>query len=192
MAAKEKFDQQLVSKTLMGCVQEAFRTMAYLEFEDQPEFEKKEIIEYNSRMRAFGLDKFDGPCYVSAVYFYLNEKDHAAKRANGALAIFIEESVVQKLIHALGHRGVDEEDKTIALDTCGKFAAQVAAQFRTELRNFGYIDIVAAAPKTYVNDVPEGLDFNFDEVKYYELSFYLKKEKALVVNITMGPVPLRS
>ncbi len=30
------------------------------------------------------------------------------------------------------------------------------------------------------------------EVKYYELSFYLKKEKALVVNITMGPVPLKS
>ncbi|MCD4782174.1 MAG: chemotaxis protein CheX [Candidatus Omnitrophica bacterium] len=192
MTAKNKFDQQVIATTLMGCVQETFRTMCHIEFEEQPDFQEKEIIEYNSRMRAFGLEKFEGPCYVSIIYFYLNQKDFKAERANGALALFIEDSISQTLLHSLGHRSLNEDDKSIVMDTCGEFANVVAGQFKNELQNFGYVDVIISAPKTYINDVPEGINFNFDELKYYEMCFYLKKTKALVIDITMGPVPLKA
>ncbi len=189
MGRKEEFDPQVIATTLMGCVQETFEKMCHVSFSQTPEFHAKEIIEYDSRMRIFGLEKFNGPCYMSFLNFYFNQKDFEAKKCCGVMVLYIEEEAAEKLVRALGQSGLDAEDPEIILDTCGEFCNVIAGQFKNELRSFGYMDLVISAPLKYHNIIPEGVDFPYSEHKQYELMFYLWKQKVVVVDMVMAPVP---
>jgi len=186
---QEEFDPQVIATTMMGCAQETFEKMCNVTFSKSPEFIEKEIIEYEGRMRTFGQEKFNGPCYISALNFYLDNKDYKAKHACGVMVVYIEEEANEKLVRALGQPELDPEDEEIILDTCGEFCNVIAGQFKNELRSFGYIDLVISAPIKYRNDVPQGVDFPYSESKYYELSFHIWKERLIVLETVMAPVP---
>ena len=73
MAGKQKeFDPQIIATTIMGCVQNTCETMCKMAFSKDPEFNELNIIEYDSRMRTFGLEKFNEPCYASFINFYIS------------------------------------------------------------------------------------------------------------------------
>ena len=109
MSSKNKeFDQQKVATTLMTSVQTTLEKMYHLSLTQDPEFIEKEIIEYNSRMRTFGLEKFNAPCYVSAINFYLSQKHLEKHDALGAMVLYINEDSALKLLKASGFKNVDE------------------------------------------------------------------------------------
>lgn len=189
-ATKEEFDPQVIATTMMGCVQETFEKMCNVSLSKAPEFNEKEIIEYDGRMRVFGLEKFDGPCYISAINFYVDKKHFEEKDSSGVVVLYIEEEAAEKLGKAMGQSEADLEDEEVVLDTCGEFCNVVVGQFKNELRALGYIDLIISAPIKHKNDISEGVDFQYSEKKLYELNFHVWKRKLIVVDITMAPVPL--
>ncbi|MHA1656551.1 MAG: chemotaxis protein CheX [Candidatus Heimdallarchaeota archaeon] len=189
MSAKDKeFDPQVIATTLMGCVQDTFKKMCNLTFSQDPDFVEKELIEYESRMRTFGLEKFNGPCYVAAISFYLSPKEIEEHDALGALVLYIEAEVAEKLLKALGY-DFDEEDEDLVLDNCGEFCNVIAGQFKNQLNSLGYKDLTISAPIKGKNDIRQGVEFSYDQYKLYESSYYFFKKKALVVVATMSSVP---
>ena len=53
-----------------------FKERGEIKFTSDPVMERKRLIEFDGRMRADGMEKFENePTYVSAVNFYANEKD---------------------------------------------------------------------------------------------------------------------
>jgi len=187
--ADEEFDPQVIATTLMGCVQDTFEKMCHVTLSKPPEFIEKDIIEYGSRMRVFGPEKFNGSCYIAAINFYLNQQKFKEDDSCGVMVLYIQDETTGKLMKALGQPGLDEDDEETLLDTCGEFCNVIAGQFKNELRSFGYIDLVISAPLKYKNDIPEGVNFKYSEYKLYELSFHIWKEKLIVVDATMSPVP---
>lgn len=185
----EKFDPQVIATTLMGCVQDTFEKMCHINFSQQPSFIEKTIIEYQSKMRLFGLEKFNGPCYIGIINLYLDKHFYDKKNSCGVIALFVQEDIAPDLVKSMGNRGLDADDPEIILDTVGEFCNVVVGQFKNELRSFGYKDLTISAPMKYHNDVPEGVDFPYAETKYYEISFFVKKEKVFVVNVTIAPIP---
>ncbi len=185
----EKFDPQVIATTLMGCVQETFDKMGRITFSQKPDFVAKEVIEYESRMRLFGLEKFNGPCYVGVINLYLNKKAYDVKESCGLIVLLVREDIAPELVKAMGNTGIDEEDEEIIMDSVGEFCNVVVGQFKSELRSFGYPDLTISAPAKYRNYAPDGADFPYSEYKYYEISFYIKKQKAIVVVVTMAPIP---
>ncbi len=189
MVAKDReFDPQVIATTLMGCVQTTLEQMYNLKLSQDPEFEEKEIIEYASRMQTFGLEKFNGPCYISAINFYLSPRHLEEHDPVGAIVIYIREDLAVRFLKALGFEDADEEDEEIVLDCCGELANIITGQFKNELTSLGYKDLTISAPIKAKNDIPGGVEFNYNEYKLYELTFYLWKEKTMVINITMAPV----
>ena len=85
--AKE-FDVQVLNATITGAVLDSFKKMLHVEPQGQPVVVEKEIIEYDSRMRVFPLEKFNGPAYVSFVNYYLSGKDLQTNNAVGAFIFF--------------------------------------------------------------------------------------------------------
>src|SRR3990172_6447999 len=171
MTAKDKgFDKQAIATTLIGCVQEIFTKTCHLTFSKEPEYVEREIIEYNSRMRIFGLEKFNGPCYIAVVNFYLNKREYEAKNVQGVMVLYILEEIIEKLMKALNFEGVgsNEEDVESILNGCGEFCNMIAGQFKNALPALGYSDLVISAPSKYVNDIPDGVEFHYGEYKLYE------------------------
>ncbi|MBU0468531.1 MAG: hypothetical protein KKF78_06910 [Candidatus Omnitrophica bacterium] len=183
----EEFDLQAIAKKLMVCVESTFMQMCNTSFIGDPQITEKDIIEYQSRMRIFGLEKFNGPCYISVINLYLNDDQLKKDRPIGAVLLYIEESVATSLLKATGQKGLDCEDFDSITNYTGEFCSSIVGQFKTELKSLGYSDIATSAPSNYQDDIPGGVNFKFSQQKFYELSFVLKKEPAVIVDVTLAP-----
>jgi chemotaxis protein CheY-P-specific phosphatase CheC len=139
-------------------------------------------------MRLFGLEKFNGPCYIGDINLYADKNALDQKNTCGLVALFVKEDIAPDLAKAMGNKGLDVEDPEIIKDTVGELCNVIVGQFLNELRAFGYKDITISAPIKDYNDVPEGVDFPYNETKYYEITFFVKKEKTFVINVAIAPV----
>ena len=146
----------------------------------------KDIIEYNSRLRIFGLEKFDGPCFISVINFYLSQADLKEHSAHGALIFYLDPENAERLLKAFGYPVKLDSDDEIIMSNCGELCKSFAKQLNEELKSLGYSDLVLSDPANYQNNVLDGVEFNYDEYKMYELSFYLWKKKTFVLEITLG------
>ncbi len=189
MAEKSaSFDPQIIATTCMRVVESTIQQMCNLTFSQSPQSVPRDIIEYDSRMRIFGMEIFNGPCYISVVNYYLTPKHLEDHDACGAFVLYLEEKVAGQLLKAL-FKGFDDDEESVMLDTCGQFCHILGENFKNEISKQGYLDLSMSAPQNYRNNCPEGVEFHYDEYIKYETSFYFWKEKAMAVDITLSPVP---
>ncbi|HBG60241.1 MAG: hypothetical protein A2Y03_05480 [Omnitrophica WOR_2 bacterium GWF2_38_59] len=186
-AKSNESDLKSLAKKLSEYVESTFEQLCKTSFIGEPEIIVKDIIEYKTRMRLFGLEKFNGPCYISAVNLYLNDNELKKDHALGAVILYIEESVASGLLKATGQKGIDCEDFDSITNYTGEFCSNIVSQFKNHLISSGYTNIVMSAPSNHQDDIPLGVNFKFSENKYCELSFVLKKEPAIKVDFTIGP-----
>ena len=185
MSAKESTSAQNIATSCIKVVEELFKSKPNVTFTKEAEFVQRDIIEYNSRMRIFGMEKFNGPCFISVINYYLTEVDLKAHKACGAVVLYIEESCAGKLLKSLGYKGFDDEDNDSVMKICGEFCTSLTDEYKKELSSLGYKDLASSTPSNFYNGVPDGVEFNYDEYVKYEMSFFLWKQKAIVLDITM-------
>jgi len=189
---KTPFDPEIIKKILTNATTDALGTMCNITFSQDPEFAVREIIEYESKMRTFGLEKFNGPCYLASINFYENKVRFKAKDASGVLVTYIEESCASDIVKGLGAGtglGVDEDDIETILDTVGEICNVIAGEIKTEMVNqLGYATpAIISAPIKSKNDIAEGVDFAYNEQCYYEAFFFIKKTKSVALAFSVSP-----
>ena len=182
MTKDSSFSPEKLKTIMVNSVQNTLTSMCNVEFSQEPEFEERDIIEYNSKMRTFGLEKFNGPCYLASINFYENKKRFDAKDASGVVVTYIEEETASDFLKSLG-AGMDEDDPELILDTTGEICNVISGEIKTEMVNqLGYATpAIISAPIKAKNDIDNGVDFAFNEQTYCEASFYIKKNKAVVL-----------
>lgn len=183
----DEFGRQGLAAKLAECVESVFDQKCKTEFIGETEIVEKDLIEYNSHMRTFGLEKFNGPCYISSINFFKSDADLKKDRSLGAVILYIEESIASDLIKAIGQKGVDSENIDTIMSYTGEFCKAIVDQFMNHLNSQGYNNIVLSEPANYQDDIPGGVNFSFKESKFNELSFVLKKEPAIKVDLTIAP-----
>ena len=167
-----------------------FKERGDLIFTSPPKKEQKSIIEFDGKMRADGMEKFDNePTYVSAVNYYANEKDMEKGKALGALIIYIENAYIVKLMKLLQYPPIDDESEEAMLDSCGTLGNIIAGRFKSEVSQAGYIELEMSHFRTYRNNAFAGVAFCYNEYNMYEISFEIAEKKRMVIAITMGLVP---
>ena len=167
-----------------------FAERGELEFSESPKTERRHIIEYNGRIRADGMEKFDNePTYVSAVNFYASEKDMERKKTLGALIVYIEQTYIAKLLKLLKYPPVDDESEEAMRDSCGTLCNIVSGRFKSEISKAGYIGLEMSHFMNYRNSAFDGVDFCSAEYDVYEIECKIAGEKRLVLEMTMGAVP---
>ena len=179
-------DPQVITKACIGVVEAALSKATNLSFSSPPTFVEKQIIEYDSRMRVFGLEIFEGGCYICPINFYLNEQDMKSDRPCGAFILYIGEANVGRLLIGLGHKKVDDDDPEAVLNVFADFCKSLADSFQKEMTKHGSPALILpATAQKFQNYVHDGINFHYDEYSKYEVSFYLWKEKVMVIDITM-------
>ncbi len=187
--AKTNPDLELFAQALSKSVTKMFRERNDIKFSQEPELVKRNIIEYNGMMRADGMEKFNEPTYISFINYFNNPADMEKNKAIGGIVVYIEQTYVADLLKLLKYPAVDDDDAEALSDCCGTLCNIVAGAFKTEISNMGYIELEMSHFTSYRNRAVVGLPFSFNERDKYELSFFIKNEKRLIVDMSMGIVP---
>ena len=108
--AKQNQNLEEFANALAKCVSDMFLERNNIKFSEPPKLEKKSIIEYNGRMRAEGMEKFNDPTFISAINYYLNAQEMEKKKAIGTIVTYIEQKYVVQLLKLLKYPPVDDED----------------------------------------------------------------------------------
>jgi len=183
----ERFADLLIEGTVA-----LFKERGDIHFSSLPQKKRRRIIEYQGRMRADGMDKFNNqPTYVAAVNFYLNAKDLENEKAVGALIVYVEQSYIATLMRLLEYPAINDESEQAMLDSAGTLCNILAGRFKSEISAAGYVELEMSHFINYRNSAIAGIDFCFHEFDLYEISFDIKDEKRLVMEMTIGHLPSR-
>ena len=150
------------------------------------------IIEYDGKMRADGMEKFNNePTYVSAINYYANKADMEKKKTLGTIVVYVEQNYMTKMMRLLQYPPVDDENEDALQDSCGTLCNILAGRFKSEISNAGYIELEMSHFIVSRNNVVPGVNFCFTEFDKYEIVFDIDGGKHLVIEITVGVVPKR-
>lgn len=183
------FDPQIVNPILTGIIEDVITKAGNLPSTKPPEIATKTIDEYDDRMRIKATDKFDVAVYIAAVNFYLNKPDMQAHRARGAMIVYMDIEVADKLFKAAGLKVPYDEDDESMMGLCGNLTKTIANSFKEQLASSGYVSLEVSEPAVYKNSISEGVEFSKEQDEKQEISFFFLKHKALVIEWTMAPIP---
>jgi hypothetical protein len=165
------------------------RRQGALVLSKKPDIVLKPVVEFRKRMRVAGLPKFEEKTFIAYINFYRDEEDMAKHKALGVLILYIPEIYVVYLFQSLDYPVDDEDDIESIQDACGSLCNQIAGNFRAGLVQLGYQDIAMSHFLASQNDVVDGVEFCLEHTELYELSFYIKNQKRVIMDFNMGPIP---
>ena len=168
-----------------------FNERGEVHFSKPPAKTRRKIIEFEGKMRADGMEKYDNePTYVSAVNFYASEKDMAKKKTLGALIVYVQQDYIAKMMKMLKYPPIDDESDSAMQDSCGTLCNIISGRFKSEISSAGYIELEMSHFMNYRNSAFAGVDFCYNEFDMVEIAFEIDNVKRLVMDMTMGAVPL--
>lgn len=188
MNPKEEALEKL-AKALSESIKGIFKERGEVRFSAEPVPVKKNIIEYQGRMRANGMEKFNNPTFVSCVNYYASAKDMEKHNALGAVIVYIEQSFVVDILRMLKYPPADDENMDALCDCCGTLCNIIAGRFKSAVSSMGYIELEMSSFVSSRNSITKGVEFCFKEYDKYEIPFYINGTKRLIVEMTMGTIP---
>ena len=169
-----------------------FEERGEIKFSGDPKKERKQIIEYEGRMRADGMEKFDNEAtYVSAVNFFANEKDMQKGKTLGALIVYVEQAYIVKLMKLLKYPPVDDENDDAMRDSCGTLCNIIAGRFKSEISAAGYVELEMSHFMNFRNSAFGGVAFCYNEYDMYQIDFDIQDKNRVAVYMTIRAVPHR-
>ena len=178
-----------LAQTLNQCVTDLIKERSDLKFTKDPEVKRKNIIEYQGRMRVDGMEKFGEPTFISTVNYYASAADMQQGKTLGALVVYVEQGYIVQLLKKMKYPLANDEDENEMKDCCGTLCNIIAGRFKSAVSAMGYVELEMSHFSNYKNSAFNGVDFNYNEWDKYEISFFLEGEKRLVVEMTMGIIP---
>ncbi|MBF0387585.1 MAG: chemotaxis protein CheX [Candidatus Omnitrophica bacterium] len=185
----KEFDKEVLTARIIGVVNDAFSKMLRVKPSAEPVVGEKDIIEFDSRMRVFPMEKFNSPAYVSCVNFYSSQKDLDSGYAVGTFVLIIKEEVAEKLLHAFGRLLKDSDSEEAVMDCVGEFCNILAGNLKNELTAIGYAEVLLSSPLKYKNSVLEGVPFDYELYTKQELAFTFWNQKCVVIEACLGNIP---
>jgi len=182
-------DLYLQAVCLTEVILRTFEHKGKLDVTSKPLPKIRPIVTANRRMKVMTLDKFSGSAYIGVINFF---KDQAALKSNqaiGALIIYIGEKFIVDLFAQMGYPGLDENNEEELEDAVGTFCNIIGGKFKLALKQLNFIELEMSPFSTYQNEVKEGVLYDPRESRKYEIKFEIDKEKAMIVELTLGAVP---
>lgn len=189
---KKNPDLNKIAEILAASVEALFKERGEIVFSEKSKLELKQIIEYDGKIRANGIERYEGEVtYVSAVNFYANAAGLEKRKTLGALIIYVEKEYLPKLMKLLQYPPVDDEIEQAMLDSIGTLCNIVSGRFKSEIKNAGYVDLEMSHFINYRNNAVVGIDFCSKEFDYYEMDCYIDGVRRVSFDMTMGIIPKR-
>ncbi len=179
---------QKLAEILKRVVLELFARDNRVQFSDEPLLVEKDILEYDSRMRATAIDKFNASAYLAAVNFYRSEQDSKVHQALGVLILNLKETATESILKAVGIKDFEEDEPEVAAPKCGEFCQWLAQEYQKALIAEGYPALHLSQAVFGRNSLASGVEFCYEEYQKIDIEFSLKKNKVMVLELSLGPI----
>ena len=182
-------DLYLQAVCLTEVILRTFEHKGKLDVTSKPLPKIRPIVTANRRMSIMSLNKFSGTTYIGVINFFKDKTAAKAGIAIGALVIYVGERFIGDLFAQMGYPGLDENNDQELEDAVGTFCNIIAGKFKLALKQLNFIELEMTHFSTYQNQVKEGVLYDPKESRKYEITFEIDKQKALIVELTLGAVP---
>ncbi len=179
------------AEALAQVVAEVFDGKAGIKFNPKPTAERRDLIEWQGKMRIAGMEIFNTSTYISYVNYFLSEADKQKKNALGAVVLYILETQLFTFITKMNYPKVDDENPEELKEGCGRICADITNNFQKKLASMGYPSLVMGNVDNARNTVPVGVAFNIKEYDKFLVTFCLDNKKMMAVEMTFGAMPKR-
>jgi hypothetical protein len=175
-----------LSEILITSVKKMLAQKGDIYLSEDPKVTEKEIVEFSRRMRVDGLEKFPCRTIMASVNFYIDKSHMASEQALGAMVVYLPEDYIARLMWLLEYGRINENDDMELLDACGTLTNLIAGGFVKELCANGFVHLEMSHFETFVNSPVNGIIFSPKETVKHEIEFYIRKEKRMVLELSMG------
>jgi hypothetical protein len=185
----QKGDLYEMAAILANVVRKMLLVKGDIRLSSDPVINEKKVVQFRKRMRVDGLEKFGQRTLFSTVIFYMDKSRMEDQSAVGAMVVYIPLDYIARLMWLMEYGRIDEDDDAAVLDACGTIANLIAGGFVKELCGHGFIHLEMSHFENFINTAVDGIHFSPDQDKKYEIEFFIRNEKRIVVEITMGRIP---
>jgi hypothetical protein len=175
-----------LAESFRNCVQNTVTQYCRVTFTKDAKVEARDIIEYESRMRVFGLEKFNDTCYIALLNLFESPLEKEKGDVCGVLIIYVEEENAEKLFKAQ-LKGREEEDDELIVDFIKELCSAVYDSFKVQAHRFGYPNLLRGDVENYRSNIEEGVLFPYTEDTLYQVNCSLWREKVLVAELVLAP-----
>lgn len=183
------FDNKILNAVVIKIFRQSIEKMLNVFPTSEPQVSEHDIIESNGYMRLFAMGKFNAPCYLSVLNFYLSDKEQQEDRPVGTMALYIKEDIMEKFLQAIDRVDV-KPDEGLLSDICAEICNTLAEDVRTDLAGAGYPSLIVSSPAKFKNNAPAGAKFNYDLYKMQEIVFTYWGKECIVIEVCLGALPL--
>jgi len=189
MSENKNFNLENIANLLNKVIIKTVKEMNDSGIIDNLEIKKKNITEYEGKLRVSGMEMFNESTYISTLSYYLSKNDLEKHKAAGAVIIYIRKDQAPGFLKLLGYREFNDESDKSVMEACGVFFKVIAENFKKRLVAEGYTELVMSEHSNFFNDVFVGVDFDKKQYDEYELDFSIKGERAMVFDMSLAPIP---
>lgn len=181
-----------MAQALTLAVKKVFFEKSKTKFSKWPSIDKKSIVAFKGRMRIDGMEKFNQTTILSIIHYFRTSADLEAHKSSGLLIVYLERKYVPEILRLLQYPYIDFDDDRDVLDGAGAMINLIAGYFKNELKSLGYEDLHMSHFQSFVNNVPQGVEFPQGQTDRYETSFLIEDKERLVVEMVMAPLNKKS
>lgn len=175
---------------LCAAVKKIFYEKSATTFSSEPKLVKKPIIQFIRKMRVDAMEKFNSTTVFSIVDFAPNEEGLEKQVYMISIVVYLEQKFLPEFLRLLQYPYIDSDDEMEVKDGCGTIVNLIAGQYKREMAQLGYKDMMMSHFESYINSAPDGVGIPDGPTEKYEISFEVEGTKRLVVEmITLSMLP---
>jgi hypothetical protein len=175
-----------LAEDFRACVQKTIEEYCQVVFAKDAKVVARDIIEYESRMRVFGLEKFNDTCFIAFINLYESPLELERKDTCGVILVYVNEESAERLFK-FPLKGHQEEDDTYLMELTKTLCRQLFERFKVSAFRYGYANLLGAEVEGYRSNVEEGVVFPYSQDTLYQVSCNLWKEKMVVAELVLAP-----
>jgi len=168
---------------LTAAVKKIFYEKSEMTFSAEPKLEKKPVTQFVQKMRVDAMEKFNSTTIFSAVEFMSTKEGSNKPECFITLIVYLEKHFLPEFLRLLQYPYIESDEEAELKDGCGTLANLIAGQYKREMAQLGYKDLMMSHFQSYVNTAPDGIEIPKGLTEKFELSFEVEGTKRLVVEL---------
>ncbi len=173
------------AQLVKSMIDEIFQKVGRIQFSQDSTIQIQDIIEYDQRMIASGLEKFNNSGYVFAANFFKSPPDQKDQLACGAFVLYLNDDSIEHILKGFGLPKIDIDNAEDVLKTFSDHCKNLSEQFNQRLSARGSRSLILSEPFAHRNSIPQGVPFDYNQYEKVEIAFSIKGVRAFAIDLTL-------
>jgi len=175
---------------LSSAVKKIFFDKSEMTFSSEPRLDKELVTQFANKMRVDAMEKFNSTTVFAVIQFAANQEDLKRQEYMVTLVVYLEQKFLPEFLRMLQYPYIEFDNDEEVKDGCGTLVNLIGGQFKREMSNLGYKDLMMSHFESFINTAADGVGIPKGVTEKFELNFEIDGVKRLVIEmVTLDMLP---